>query len=83
MSTLDIAPGASPHVSTPGGEMYTDIIDLAKVKAAHLPFYTDREPVTADGNTAAAIAALQMWRCIIYPGFPITPSHPTAARSTA
>ncbi len=74
MSTLDIAPGASPHVPTAGGEMYTDVIDLAKVKAAHLPFYTQREATTADGNTAAAIAALQMWRCIIYPGFPITPS---------
>ena len=74
MSTLDAAPGTSPHVATPGGEMYTDIIDLAKVKAAHVPFYTQRESTTADGNTAAAIAALQMWRCLIYPGFPITPS---------
>jgi len=29
MSTLDIAPGASRHVSTPGGELYPDVIDLA------------------------------------------------------
>jgi pyruvate ferredoxin oxidoreductase alpha subunit len=27
-----------------------------------------------DGNTAAALATLQMWRCVIFPGFPITPS---------
>lgn len=74
MSTLDIAPGQSPHVPTPGGELYPEIIDLAKVKAAHVPFYTERESATADGNTAAALAVLQMWRCIIYPGFPITPS---------
>lgn len=74
MSTLDVAPGASSHVPTPGGEMYTGIIDLAKVRAAHVPFYAHRESTTADGNTAAAIAALQMWRCLIYPGFPITPS---------
>jgi pyruvate ferredoxin oxidoreductase alpha subunit len=74
MSTLDMPAGASPHVATPSGEMYTDVIDLAKVKAAHVPFYTQREPVTADGNTAAALASLQMWRCLIYPGFPITPS---------
>ncbi len=74
MSTIDTAHGPSPHVDTPGGERYTDIINLAKVKAAHIPFYPQREAVTADGNTAAAYASLQMWRAIIYPGFPITPS---------
>ena len=30
--------------------------------------------MVADGNTAAAIATLQMWRALIYPGFLITPS---------
>jgi len=74
MSTLETTLGPSPHVDTPGGERYTDIINLARVKAAHVPFYTQREAVTADGNTAAALASLQMWRAIVYPGFPITPS---------
>jgi pyruvate ferredoxin oxidoreductase alpha subunit len=63
-----------PHVSTPSGERYENAIDLAKVKAAHHPLYTQRETITADGNTAAGLATLQMWRCIIYAGFPITPS---------
>ncbi len=64
----------TPHVSTPSGERYEGIVDLAAVRAAHIPFYTEREAVTADGNTAAALATLQMWRALIYPGFPITPS---------
>ncbi|MBI5837082.1 MAG: hypothetical protein HZB25_07545 [Candidatus Eisenbacteria bacterium] len=63
-----------PHSATPAGERYENVIDLAKVKAAHHPLYTQRETLTADGNTAAGIATLQMWRCIIFPGFPITPS---------
>ncbi len=63
-----------PHVSTPSGERYDGAIDLEKVRAAHHPVYESRETITADGNTAAAIATLQMWRCVIYPGFPITPS---------
>lgn len=74
MSTLDAGVRNDPHVSTGGGERYTQIIDLAKVAAAHVPFYPERDTLTADGNTAAAIATLQMWRCLIYPGFPITPS---------
>ena len=74
MSTVETTYGATPHVDTPGGERYTEIINLARVKASHIPFYPAREAVTADGNTAAALATLQMWRAIIYPGFPITPS---------
>ena len=70
MSTSTLGPVA--RVSTPSGEKY-DVIDLARVKAAHVPFYESREAVTADGNTAAALATLQMWRAILYPGFPITP----------
>jgi pyruvate ferredoxin oxidoreductase alpha subunit len=72
MSTSTLGPDA--RVATPSGEKYTRVIDLARVKAAHVPFYTSREAVTADGNTAAALASLQMWRALIYPGFPITPS---------
>jgi pyruvate ferredoxin oxidoreductase alpha subunit len=72
MSTSTLGPVS--RVSTPSGERYDGIIDLARVKAAHVPFYTEREAATADGNTAAAIATLQMWRAILYPGFPITPS---------
>ncbi len=73
MTTETVIP-SSPHVTTPSGERYTEVIDLERVKAAHVPFYLSREPLTADGNTAAAIATLQMWRAILYPGFPITPS---------
>ena len=62
------------HEPTLSGEVYRDVLDLTRVRAAHQPVYTQREQITADGNTAAAIATLQMWRCIIYPGFPITPS---------
>ena len=72
MSTSTLGPVS--RVSTPSGERYDGIIDLARVKAAHVPFYPTREAVTADGNTAAALATLQMWRAILYPGFPITPS---------
>ncbi len=72
MSTTTAGPVS--RVSTPSGERYDGVIDLARVKAAHVPFYPTREAVTADGNTAAALATLQMWRAILYPGFPITPS---------
>jgi len=63
-----------PHVTTPSGERYEGVIDLAAVRAAHHALYTQREELVADGNTAAALATLQMWRCVIFPGFPITPS---------
>jgi pyruvate ferredoxin oxidoreductase alpha subunit len=63
-----------PHVATPSGERYDGVIDLAKVREAHHDLYTSREEMTADGNTAAALATLQMWRCMIFAGFPITPS---------
>jgi pyruvate ferredoxin oxidoreductase alpha subunit len=62
------------HVPTPGGERYDGVIDLERVRAAHHALYTERQTVSADGNVAAALATLQMWRCILYAGFPITPS---------
>lgn len=70
--TTLVAPRA--HVATPAGERYDGIIDLDRVRAAHHPYRTARDSVTVDGNTAAAIATLQMWRAILYAGFPITPS---------
>jgi len=63
-----------PHVTTAGGERYDGAIDLDRVREAHHALYEAREELTADGNTAAALATLQMWRCVIFPGFPITPS---------
>ncbi len=66
--------GPKAHESTPSGEIYRGVIDLERVRAAHIPVYESREQITSDGNAAAAIATLQMWRCVIYPGFPITPS---------
>lgn len=62
------------HRSTPSGECYEGVIDLERVRARHRPLYEKREAITADGNAAAAIATLQMWRCVIFAGFPITPS---------
>lgn len=74
MTGVSIEAPPALHESTPSGEIYRNVIDLDRVRAAHVPAYTSREQITADGNTAAAIATLQMWRCMIYPGFPITPS---------
>ena len=62
------------HVETPSGERYEGIIDLERVRAAHRVLYEKRESMSADGNTAAALATLQMWRCMLFAGFPITPS---------
>ncbi|HEY7727580.1 MAG TPA: hypothetical protein VID50_03935 [Candidatus Eisenbacteria bacterium] len=74
MSKTVSGPIALEHRTTDSGEMYPGAIDLARVREAHIPVYEQRETITADGNTAAAIATLQMWRCVIYAGFPITPS---------
>ncbi|HET9251428.1 MAG TPA: hypothetical protein VFP58_04865 [Candidatus Eisenbacteria bacterium] len=62
------------HHPTACGEMYPGAVDLDPVRAAHRPLYESRESITADGNTAAALATLQMWRCVLFAGFPITPS---------
>jgi pyruvate ferredoxin oxidoreductase alpha subunit len=74
MSTLERPALTLPHEPTPSGEVYPDAIDLEKVRAAHVDQFAERTQVTVDGNTAAALATLQMWRCVIFPGFPITPS---------
>lgn len=73
MSSEGTATAPRPR-ATAGGSLYPNVIDLERVRAAHHPLYTERTTVTSDGNTAAAFATLQMWRCVIYPGFPITPS---------
>jgi len=73
--TIPLAGTAAPsHVATPSGERYPGVIDLDRVRAAHRLLRTARAEIAADGNSAAALATLQMWRCLIYPGFPITPS---------
>jgi pyruvate ferredoxin oxidoreductase alpha subunit len=74
MSTIERPLLPLPHETTPSGEMYGSVIDLARVRAAHVELCTERESVTVDGNTAAALATLQMWRCVLFAGFPITPS---------
>src|SRR5512140_1814571 len=71
-STLPVASMA--HHTTPSGEIYPDAVNLEPVRAAHKALYETRDTITADGNTAAAIATLQMWRCVLFAGFPITPS---------
>ena len=74
MSPTDGVQSPLPHVATPSGERYDGVIDLVRVRESHHALYETREELTADGNTAAALATLQMWRCVIFPGFPITPS---------
>lgn len=74
MSAPESTVATYPHVSTPAGERYEGIIDLERVRAAHTPLFKQREVTSCDGNTAAAYAMLQMWRIIIFSGFPITPS---------
>ena len=74
MSSAERLDARIPHVATPSGERYEGVVDLARVREAHHALYESREELTADGNTAAALATLQMWRCVIFPGFPITPS---------
>jgi pyruvate ferredoxin oxidoreductase alpha subunit len=74
MTTATAPVHPRPHTTTPAGERYDGVINLERVRAAHRPLYTTRESLTADGNTAAAIATLQMWRAFIFAGFPITPS---------
>jgi pyruvate ferredoxin oxidoreductase alpha subunit len=73
--TAPLIPNPAPvRVTTPSGERFDGVIDLAKLREGHHALYQSREELTADGNTAAALATLQMWRCVIFPGFPITPS---------
>ncbi|MBI4365872.1 MAG: hypothetical protein HY543_03540 [Deltaproteobacteria bacterium] len=59
---------------TVGGALYTDAVDLARVRAAHRDLVARRVIGEADGNAAAAYACIQQWRCCLFPGFPITPS---------
>ncbi len=61
-------------LATPSGARYAGAIDLSKIRDAHVPVFTEALELMADGNTAAAYATLQMWRCVIFPGFPISPS---------
>jgi pyruvate ferredoxin oxidoreductase alpha subunit len=62
------------RISTPSGERYDGVVNLDVIRAAHHALYESRDTLIADGNYAAALATLQMWRCVLYPGFPITPS---------
>lgn len=61
-------------LETNEGAIYPNVIAIDKLKAAHKDLFDEQTEIEADGNTAAAYATLQMWRCMIYPGFPITPS---------
>jgi len=71
-SIVPAAPMA--HHTMPSGEIYPGALNLEPVRAAHQALHEIRATITADGNTAAALATLQMWRCILFAGFPITPS---------
>lgn len=74
MTPEGTAPLPLLRVATSSGERYDGVLDLEKVRAAHHALHETRDTIIADGNYAAAIATLQMWRCVLYPGFPITPS---------
>lgn len=56
------------------GTLYGGVIDFEKIQHAHKALALEQMICDADGNTAAAYACLQMWRCILFAGFPITPS---------
>ncbi len=62
------------YIENEYGAIYPDAIDLAQLKNAHKNLIPEKQSVIADGNMAAAYGVLQMWRCMIYAGFPITPS---------
>ena len=66
MSTSPGTPVTLTPLSTPSGERFDGVLDLEKVRAAHPHWKKAREVVTADGNTAAAYATLQMWRCVLF-----------------
>ncbi|MDO8526617.1 MAG: hypothetical protein Q7T03_02895 [Deltaproteobacteria bacterium] len=59
---------------TAAGALFNDAIHLEKVRSAHRPLVLEQKVADADGNTAAAYACLQMWRSVLFAGFPITPS---------
>ena len=56
------------------GASYPDAIHLQALKQAHKVRYSERQSMTVDGNTAAAIPFVQWWRAPIMAGFPITPA---------
>lgn len=56
------------------GLSFPEEIDLKHLKKIHPALYKKRERIQMDGNGAAALASMQMWRAPIYAGFPITPS---------
>lgn len=62
------------HRETVAGAIYDDAIALDRIREAHIPLVTEQTAVDYDGNTAAATACCQMWRSVIFSGFPITPS---------
>ncbi|MBI2343697.1 MAG: hypothetical protein HYV02_05155 [Deltaproteobacteria bacterium] len=64
----------STIIETVAGARYDHVIDLEKVRAAHRALASVQTIREADGNAAAAYASLQMWRAILFAGFPITPS---------
>ncbi len=56
------------------GHSFSEVFDLASLKAKHRPLFEQEERLQKDGNEVAALACLQFWRSPTYPGFPITPS---------
>ncbi|MBI5299857.1 MAG: hypothetical protein HY877_06155 [Deltaproteobacteria bacterium] len=64
----------NPITETSGGALFEGVIDLEKVRAAHKALAKESYVCEADGNAAAAYACAQMWRCLLFAGFPITPS---------
>lgn len=68
------APATAPRPVEAYGATYAHAVDLAALRRAHRPRYTERTELSVDGNTAAAIPFLQWWRAPLLAGFPITPS---------
>ncbi|HEY3446616.1 MAG TPA: hypothetical protein VGK67_09640 [Myxococcales bacterium] len=61
------------HVA-PYGATYAGAIDLPALRAAHRARFQERETLAADGNLAAALPFLQLWRSPLAGGVPVAPA---------
>jgi len=61
------------HVA-PYGATYDGAVDLPALRARHRARFTRRETLAADGNLAAALPFLQLWRSPLAAGVPVAPA---------
>lgn len=56
------------------GAAYDGAVDLPALRRAHRPRFAERATLAADGNLAAALPFLQMWRSPLVAAVPIAPA---------